>query len=255
MPIIDTHAHIYLKQFKDDTGAMISRAKEAGLSSVFMPNIDLESIQPMLKLVEEYPGFCYPMLGLHPCSAKEDFERVLAKMKPMFEQHKFYGVGETGLDYHWDLTFADAQKQALITQIEWANDLQLPLILHTRKAFEDTYNLVAKNKSETLTGIFHCFGDDATAAKKVIDLGFYVGIGGVVTYKNSGLDETLKSVPLEKILIETDSPYLSPVPKRGKRNEPSYTKWIVEKIADIKNVPVQEVETVTSQAAKTLYNI
>jgi len=255
MPIIDTHAHIYLKQFKQDTNEVIQRAKNNNVESIFLPNIDLNSIEPMLALSKKNPHYCYPLLGLHPCSVKADFEKVLEKMKPMFKQHTFYGVGETGLDYHWDVTFKDQQKEALKIQIEWANELKLPIILHTRKSFEDTYEIIAQYKTDDLTGIFHCFGGSVADAQKVTDMGFYIGIGGVVTYKNSGLDETLKHVPLDKVLIETDSPYLSPVPKRGKRNEPSYTKWVVEKIAAIKNISVKEVEQTTTQAAKTIYQI
>lgn len=255
MPIIDTHAHLYLKQFKQDTDEVIQQAKANGVESVFLPNIDMQSIEPMLALSKKYPAYCYALLGLHPCSVKEDFEQVLEKMKPMFQKNNFYGVGETGLDYHWDVTYKDQQKEALKIQVEWANELKLPIILHTRKSFEDTYEIIAKNKTDDLTGIFHCFGGSASDAQKVIDIGFYIGIGGVVTYKNSGLEETLKHVSLDKILIETDSPYLSPVPKRGKRNEPAYTKWVVEKIADIKNISVEEVELETTLAAKKLYQI
>ncbi len=255
MPIIDTHAHIYLKQFKEDVDKVIQRAKAEGVESIFLPNIDLDSIEGMLSLSEQYPNYCYALLGLHPCSVKENFEAILEQMKPMFQQHTFYGVGETGLDYHWDVTYKDQQKEALKIQVEWANELKLPIILHTRKSFEDTYDIIAKHKSAELTGIFHCFGGNADDAQKVIDIGFYVGIGGVVTYKNSNLDETLKHVPLNKILIETDSPYLSPVPKRGKRNEPAFTKWVVEKIATIKNISIEEVETITTQSAKKLYQI
>jgi len=255
MPIIDTHAHLYLKQFKQDCDAVIQNAKSKGVQSIFLPNIDLNSIEGMLALSTKYPNYCYPLLGLHPCSVNNDFEEVLEKMKPMFQQHTFYGVGEAGLDYHWDLTFKDQQKEALKIQVEWANNLKLPLILHTRKSFEDTYEIIAKYKSDHLTGIFHCFGGTAKDAEKVIEMGFYIGIGGVVTYKKSGLEETLKHVPLDKILIETDSPYLSPVPNRGKRNEPAYTQWVVEKIAQIKNIPVEEVEEITTQAAKKVYQI
>ena len=253
MAIIDTHAHIYLKQFKQDTDKVIERAKANGVESIFLPNIDLDSIDGMLSLSKQYPNYCYSLLGLHPCSVKENFEEILDQMKPMFQQNTFYGVGETGLDYHWDLTYKDQQKEALKIQVEWANEMKLPIILHTRKSFDDTFEIIAHHKSAELTGIFHCFGGSAGDAQKVIDIGFYIGIGGVVTYKKSGLDETLKHVPLDKILIETDSPYLSPVPQRGKRNEPAYSKWVVEKIASIKNRSIEEVAQITTKAAKKLY--
>jgi len=255
MAIIDTHAHIYSKQFAEDEAKMIERAKQTGLEAVFLPNIDLESIEPMLRLTETYPNFCYSLMGLHPCSVKEDYEEVLQKMKPLFAKHKFYGVGETGLDFHWDLTFKEEQKKALRKQVEWAIELELPLILHTRKSFEETFDIVNEYKCDKLKGIFHCFGGSAADAQKVIDMGFYIGIGGVVTFKNSNLTETIEATPLNKILIETDSPYLSPVPYRGKRNEPSNTRYVVEKIASIKSISTEEVETITTKAAKLIYNI
>jgi len=255
MAIIDTHAHIYLDQFAQDEAKMIIRARQIGLEAIFLPNIDLKSIAPMLRLTEAYPNFCYALMGLHPCSVKEDYAAVLQQMKPLFAKHKFYGIGETGLDYHWDLTFKQQQQAALREQIQWAIEFDLPLILHTRKSFEETYEIVSEYKCEKLRGIFHCFSGSAADAKKVIDLGFYIGIGGVVTFKNSNLDNTVMATPLDKILIETDSPYLSPVPYRGKRNEPSYTKYVVGKIATIKNISMKEVELTTTAAAKTIYNL
>lgn len=255
MAIIDTHAHIYSKQFAKDESEMIKRAKAVGVSAVFLPNIDVESIEPMMRLTETYPNYCYALMGLHPCSVKEDYEEVLQQMKPLFAKHKFYGVGETGLDYHWDLTFKEQQKAALREQINWAIEFELPLILHTRKSFENTYQIVHEYKCEQLKGIFHCFGGSATDAEKVIDMGFYIGLGGVVTFKNSNLNETIEASPLNKILIETDSPYLCPEPYRGKRNEPSNTKYVVKKIAEIKNISIQEVEDTTTAAAKLIYGL
>jgi len=255
MAIIDTHAHIYSKEFSQDETKMINRAKQTGLEAIFLPNIDIESIKPMLRLTENYPNFCYALMGLHPCSVKENYEEVLQHIKSYFATHKFYGIGETGLDYHWDLTFKQQQQAALRIQIEWAIELKLPLILHTRKSFEDTFEIVSEYKCDQLKGIFHCFGGSPAAAQKVIDLGFYIGIGGVVTFKNSNLTETIAATPLNKILIETDSPYLSPVPYRGKRNEPANTKYVVEKIAAIKNLSVEEVEATTTKAAKVIYGL
>lgn len=255
MAIIDTHAHIYDKQFEQDEVKMIKRAKNAGVSAVFLPNTGLDTIEPMLRLTETYPDYCYALMGLHPCSVKEDYKEVLQQMKPLFAQHKFYGVGETGLDYHWDLTFKKEQQLALRQQVEWAIEFELPLILHTRKSLEDTYNIVNEYKCDKLKGIFHCFGGSATDAEKVIDIGFYIGIGGVVTFKNSTLKETIEATPLNKILIETDSPYLCPEPYRGSRNEPSNTKYVVKKIAEIKDISIEEVETTTTEAAKLIYGL
>jgi len=194
-------------------------------------------------------------MGLHPCSVKEDYKEVLQQMKTLFAKHKFYGVGETGLDFHWDLTFKEQQEMALREQVEWAIEFELPLILHTRKSFEATYEIVNEYRCDKLRGIFHCFGGSAADAQKVIDLGFYIGIGGVVTFKNSNLTETIEATSLDKILIETDSPYLSPVPYRGKRNEPSNTKYVVKKIAEIKGLKIEEVEATTTKAAKLIYGL
>jgi len=255
MGIIDTHAHIYAKQFDEDAAEMIQRAKDKGLEAIFMPNIDLESVEPMLQLAKDYPDFCYPMMGLHPCDVKENYEFVLEKMKGLLQKDKYYGIGETGLDFHWDLTFKEQQKEALKVQIEWANETLLPLILHTRKSFEDTFEIVADNKSADLTGIFHCFGGSVEDAEKVFDIGFYIGIGGVLTFKKSGLDEVIKDLPLDKVLIETDSPYLAPTPYRGKRNEPAYTNLVVEKMAEVKGLSKEAVIEITSLNAKKLFGI
>jgi len=255
MAIIDTHAHIYSEKFEKDEAEMISRAKKTGLEAVFLPNIDLKSVEGMMRLAKSYPNFCYPLMGLHPCSVKEDYPQVLQQMKALFAKHKFYGVGETGLDYHWELTFKAEQQEALREQIQWAIEFQLPLILHTRKSFDDTYNIVSEYKCDALRGIFHCFDGSATDAQKVIEMGFYIGIGGVVTFKNSNLNETIAATPLNKILIETDSPYLCPEPYRGKRNEPANTKYVVKKIAEIKGVNIEEVEATTTAAAKLIYGI
>jgi len=255
MAIIDTHAHIYSEKFEKDEAEMISRAKKTGLEAVFLPNIDLKSIEGMMRLTKSYPNFCYPLMGLHPCSVNEDYPQVLQQMKALFAKHKFYGVGETGLDYHWELTFKAEQQEALREQIQWAVEFKLPLILHTRKSFDDTYNIVSEYKCDALRGIFHCFDGSATDAQKVIELGFYIGIGGVVTFKNSNLNETIAATPLNKILIETDSPYLCPEPYRGKRNEPANTKYVVKKITEIKGVNIEEVEATTTAAAKLIYGI
>lgn len=255
MGIIDTHAHIYVKQFAEDSDEMIQKAKEQGVEAIFMPNIDFNTIAPMLALANKYPNYCYPMLGLHPCDVKENYKQVLSEMKPLFEQDKYYGVGETGLDYHWDLTFKKEQKEALKIQTEWANEMELPLILHTRKSFEDTFEVVSKNKSDNLTGIFHCFGGSVEDAQKVFNIGFYIGIGGVLTFKKSGLDKVIEQLPLDKVVIETDSPYLAPTPFRGKRNEPAYTNLVVEKMTEVKGMSKEEVIEITSNNARELFGV
>ena len=253
--LIDSHAHIYAKQFDNDSKEMLQNAKAAGIEKIVMPNIDLNSIESMHKLAEKYPQMCYPTMGLHPCSVKENYQNILTKMRTNFEERKYYAVGECGLDYHWDLTFKQEQIAALETQIAWANELELPLILHTRKSFEDAYDIVRSNKSSSCTGVFHCFGESVEAALKVFEMGFYIGIGGVLTFKKAGLTEVLKVLPLDKVILETDSPYLAPVPFRGKRNEPAYVKYVAELLAETKGITLNEVAEITSKNAIDLFQL
>ncbi len=255
MVLVDTHAHIYLKQFDEDLEAMLERSKGLGIEKIFMPNIDLETIDSMLEVEKKFPEMCLPMLGLHPCDVKDDFEKILDEMRSGFNQHKYYGVGETGLDYHWDMTFVEQQKLSLAQHVHWANELELPLILHTRKSFDDTYEVVKKHMSENLTGIFHCFGGSVEEAQKVFDLGFYIGIGGVLTFKKSGLDNVMAELPLDRVVLETDSPYLAPTPYRGKRNESSYVRLIAEKLAEVKGISLDEVAEITTANAYELFGI
>ncbi len=251
---IDTHSHLYANKFQPDLQAVIERAKEV-LSHVFLPNIDVTSIEAMNALAEKDPSFFFPMMGLHPCYVKEDWQAVLAKMEAEFEQRKYIGVGETGLDYHWDKTFVTAQKAALRVQIEWAKAKDLPLILHCRESMDDVIELVKEGQDGRLKGIFHCFTGSVEQAKQVQDLGFLMGIGGVVTYKNGGLDKILPNVPIESLVLETDAPYLPPVPHRGKRNESSYVPIIARRLSDIKEMSLVEVAEKTSQNALRVFGI
>ena len=251
---IDTHSHLYSTKFQPDLEAVIARAQEV-LSHVFLPNIDIPSIAAMNALADRAPDFFFPMMGLHPCSVKENWEVVLAKMETEFDQRKYFGIGETGLDYHWDKTFVAEQKAALRVQIEWAKAKDLPLILHCRESMEDVLELVKEGQDGRLKGIFHCFTGTVAQAKMVEDLGFMMGIGGVLTYKNGGLVEILPEIPLSALVLETDAPYLPPVPHRGKRNESSYVPIIARALSDAKEMSLAEVAKITSENALRIFGL
>ena len=251
--LIDTHSHIYLPEFDEDRAEMIDRAKQAGVINIYMPNIDSESIPLLYATETAFPEMCIPMMGLHPCSVNESVEIELKTIEKELFSRSFSAVGEIGLDYYWDKTFIDQQKSAFVRQMSWAKELEIPIVIHSRESTSDVISLVTREKTEKLFGIFHCFGGSAEEAKKITDLGFFLGIGGVVTYKKSGLDETLRSVDLKHLVLETDAPYLSPVPFRGKRNEPSYLIHIAEKIAEIKDIPVEEVFKITTENAGKVF--
>ena len=255
MNLIDTHAHIYASDFKTDQPETLRRAQEEGVHMILMPNIDHTSIDVMLETEQANPELCFPMMGLHPCSVKKDFQKELYLVEDWLNKRKFIGIGETGIDLYWDKTFLAQQQEALQIQVEWAIKFKLPLILHTRDSFNETYEIIARNHHENLTGIFHCFSGTAEEAKKVADLNFLVGIGGVSTFKNGGLDKILPEIPLEKIMLETDCPYLAPVPHRGKRNEPAYLKLIAEKVAQMKQVQVEELAEITTANALELFGL
>jgi len=254
--LIETHAHIYSDQFKDDRDEMIARAKKAGVQKIFMPNVDLDSIEGMLALEKQYPDFCFPMMGLHPCSVKEDVDLVLDKLYSWYQKRTFCAVGEIGLDYYWDLTFKEEQKKAFRTQIEWALEFDIPIVIHSRESNEDVLAILREFSGRDLKGIFHCFSGNVEQAKEAISLGMLIGIGGVVTYKKSEeLAQVVKEIDLEKLVLETDSPYLAPVPYRGKRNEPAYISEVALKICEIKRITLQEVENVTSVNALSLFKV
>jgi TatD DNase family protein len=254
MELTDTHSHIYLPDFKDDIESVIKSCKQAGIQRIFLPNIDLESVEPVLELSKNFPGTCFPMMGLHPCSVFADFEEVLGKLKPLFDQHKFYAVGEIGIDLYWDKTFIDQQKLAFAQQIEWAKEMNLPIVLHVRESFNEVFEIVDKLNDDRLTGIFHCFTGDVKQAQHIINYGgFKIGIGGVVTYKTSTLPEVLKLVPLEHIVLETDSPYLPPVPFRGKRNESAYVMYVAKKLAEVYGIPMAKIAEITTKNANEVF--
>lgn len=254
MNLIDTHTHLYLEEFRDDFDSVLQRAREAGVKKFFLPAIDSEVIEDMLGLEDKYPGEFYSMMGLHPVSVKENYEEELSIVESWLAKRKFAAVGEIGLDYYWDTTYKQQQMDAFHRQMELAIHYKLPIVIHTRNAMRDTIDAVRPFANSGLTGIFHCFGDDAATAREIIDMNFYLGIGGVLTYKKANLGESLKEIPLEKIVLETDAPYLTPVPFRGKRNESSYISYVAQRLAEVKGVSVEEVARVTSSNAEKIFD-
>jgi TatD DNase family protein len=253
MNIIDTHTHLYLEEFKNDITDVIKRAKEIGITKFYLPNIDSTSINDMLLLEKQFPDECIPMMGLHPCSVNEQYKSELKLVEDWLAKRSFAAVGEIGLDYYWDQTFIKEQKEAYSLQIEWALQYNLPIVIHSRNSLQDCIDIVKKHQNGKLKGIFHCFGGTIDEAKQIIDLGFLMGIGGVVTYKNAGLAELLKHISTLNLVLETDAPYLTPVPFRGKRNEPAYLIHVIEKIAEAKGISIDEVITATTANAQKLF--
>lgn len=253
---IDTHTHLYSSQFEEDRTAMIQRALDAGVSKLLLPNIDLESIAGMYALENNYPENCFAMMGLHPCSVDANFEEVLQKMKTELDARKFIAVGEIGIDLYWDKTFVEEQKLAFKTQIEWAKEKHIPIVIHARDSFSEIYEVLDEVNDERLTGVFHCFtGTEADVRKIQAYGGFMFGIGGVVTFKKSGLDAVVKQIPLNELILETDSPYLAPHPNRGKRNESSYIPLIADKLSDIFETSIENIAEITTENAKRCFSL
>lgn len=253
MTLVDTHTHLYLDVFSDDIDQLLADARTKGLSAVYLPAIDSETHQVMVDMEDRYAGFCHAMIGLHPCSVKEDYKQELSIVEEWLSRRRFAGIGETGLDFYWDKTYVKEQFMALEQQMTWALELDLPIILHTRNATQETIDAVRPFAKRGLRGIFHCFGGSREEANQVTDMGFYLGIGGVLTYKNSGLQQAIQDIPLEHIVLETDAPYLSPVPHRGKRNIPVYLFDVLYKLAEIKSMVPEEVAEITSRNAGIIF--
>jgi TatD DNase family protein len=252
---IDTHAHIYLKDFAPDREEMLQRAREAGVSTVIMPNIDHTSVDSMLELELRAPGMCLPAMGLHPCSVKTDFQRELYRVEEWLSRRKFIAIGEMGTDLYWEQSWWPQQEEAFRVQAKWAVQYDLPLIIHCRESLEPTLALLESIADSKLRGVFHCFTGSADQARRAIALGFRLGIGGVVTFRKGGLDKTLADVGLPNLILETDSPYLAPAPHRGKRNEPAYIPLIARRVSEIYNVSLEEVMTQTTASAKQLFSL
>jgi TatD DNase family protein len=255
MNLIDTHCHIYSTEFDADRQAMLTRADYEGITKMLMPAIDISTHVQMLGLENEFPGKCLSMMGLHPCSVKENYLDELAAVEQHFEKRSFVAVGETGLDFYWDLTYTKQQYEVFQRQIELALHFDIPIVIHSRNSIEECIELVKKNQNGKLKGVFHCFSGSLDQALRITDLNFYLGIGGVLTFKKSGLDAVVEQLGLDHLVLETDAPYLAPVPFRGKRNECSYLKYVVEKLAGIKNMAVEEIAGITTANAKELIDI
>ncbi|MFM9840139.1 MAG: TatD family hydrolase [Cyclobacteriaceae bacterium] len=253
MEFTDTHTHIYSKDFDQDRTDTLARSFEAGVNKIFMPNIDHTSIDGMLEVEEKYPTQCIPMMGLHPCSVKKDFEKELYLVETWLAKRKFSAVGEMGTDLHWGKTFWEQQKEAFNIQIGWAKQYGLPIVIHCRESMDETIQLLEPHLDGKLRGVFHCFGGSLEQAKKIASMGFYLGLGGVATFKKSGLDEVIPFLELENIVLETDSPYLAPVPHRGKRNEPAYIPLIAQKIIELKKITLGELASITTSNADRLF--
>lgn len=256
MRFIDTHTHLYSESFDEDRKDIIERAIEQGVQTMLLPNIDLDSIDPMHDLCASFPKNCYPMMGLHPGSVDERWEDHLQVIRSYLYTRKYIAVGEIGMDLYWDRTFLQQQQEAFRIQVNWAKELKLPIVIHAREAFEEIFEVIDELHDGTLRGVFHCFTGNIEQAMKIREYGtFKMGIGGVLTFKKSGLDQVIKTVPMEYLVLETDSPYLAPAPHRGKRNESSYLALIAEKLAEIKQLRMEEVALITSKNAMEIFTI
>jgi len=258
MHLTDTHAHLYADQFNNDREKMLQRAIAAGVTKFFLPNIDGASIDGMLAMVKAYPANCFPMMGLHPCSVNENYlaELEIVEQYLTEKKHDFCAVGEIGIDLYWDRTFLEQQRIALRKQVLLAKQFNLPIVIHTRNSFDETFEIISELNDTNLKGIFHCFSGNHEQANKVIGLGgFKMGIGGVATFKNGGLDTLLKDIELEHLVLETDSPYLAPAPHRGKRNESAYVVLVAQKLAAIKNISIEEVAEVTNRNSSAVFAV
>jgi TatD DNase family protein len=253
--ITDTHTHLYASEFIEDQEEMMQRAKDAGVSRFFIPAIDSSYTESMLKLEENFPLDVYLMMGLHPTSVKENYLEELAHVRSWIDKKDFYAIGEIGIDLYWDTTYLEQQKEAFKTQIKWAKEKELPIIIHCRAAFDEIFEILETEKGATLRGIFHCFTGTKEQALKAISYNMKLGIGGVATFKNGKIDQFLKEIDLQDIVLETDAPYLAPVPYRGKRNESAYITKVIDKLVDIYKLPFDEVARITTQNSKAIFNI
>ena len=257
MQFIDTHSHLYSSQFDEDRTQAINDAISAGVSTILLPNISSEYTKGMLELCDEFPENCFPMMGLHPCDVNEDnIDAELLHVEQELAKGKYIAVGEIGLDLYWDKTKLEIQKKAFIHQIELAKKHKLPIAIHVRDSFTEAIEIVEKLNDENLRGVFHCFTGSVEDAQRVINLGnFYLGIGGVLTFKNSGLDKTIVDIELQHLILETDAPYLAPTPFRGKRNESKYIVNIAEKLAEVQQIEIEDVAKITTLNAKKLFGL
>jgi TatD DNase family protein len=255
MQLIDTHTHLFLPEFDADRDQVIANARKNGVEKVLLPNVDNSTTEPLLSLVDKYPDFCFPMMGLHPTSVNQNYKEELKIVENWLSKRKFYAIGEIGIDLYWDKTFKDEQEEAFKYQIELAKKYNLPIIIHARESFDEIFKIMDEVNDDKLNGIFHAFTGNDIQAERIVEWGFKIGIGGIVTFKNSGLDKVVYNIDINHIVLETDSPYLAPVPKRGKRNESAYIVHIAKKIAEIKNISLEEVAKISTNNAKQLFKL
>lgn len=262
MVLTDTHTHLYYEKNPETRQELLQRCFSNQIERLFLPNVNSRSINMVFDLADAFPENCFPMLGLHPCDVKQEaenelssFHQELDNIYKFISERKIYAIGEIGLDLYWDQSTLEIQKEAFRIQIAWAKALDLPIVIHCRDAFDEIYAMLLEENDAKLKGIFHCFSGNLEQAKKIIDLGYFLGIGGVVTYKNSGLDKVVAELPLEYLVLETDSPYLTPVPFRGKQNESSYLIYIAQKVADLHHISVEEVARITTENSRTVFKI
>lgn len=253
MKFIDTHAHIYLEEFDGEVPQVVQNAKEVGIERIYLPNIDAGTIESMFRLENDYPGFFYPMMGLHPTSVKEDYMDQLETIGKWLNDRPFPAIGEIGIDLYWDDTYKKEQEKAFEIQLNWAKEKGLPVVIHVRESFREIFDVVDRVNDERLYGIFHSFAGNSDDAQHIIELGFKIGINGIVTFKNSTLDEVVAGIDLDHLVLETDSPFLAPVPRRGKRNESAYLKYIAGKIAEVKELSIEEVADRTTRNALKIF--
>ena len=253
--ITDTHTHLYSSQFKEDQSAMIQRAKDAGVSRFFIPAIDSSYTESMMKLEKNFPKDVFLMMGLHPTSVKENYMEELSHVKEWIDKKKFFAVGEIGIDLYWDSSFLIQQQEAFRTQIKWAKEKKLPIVIHCRDAFDEIFEILEQEKGDSLRGIFHCFTGTKEQAEKAINYNMKLGIGGVATFKNGKIDRFLNEINLKHIVLETDAPYLAPTPFRGKRNESAYITNVIDKLVEIYKVPFEEIVATTTQNSKVVFGI
>jgi TatD DNase family protein len=255
MLLTDTHTHQYYEKDLEKRAAQMQRCFDNGVRRLFLPNVDIASIAMIDEMVATYPENCFAMAGLHPCDVKEDYRSVLTEIRDSIANRNIYAIGEIGIDLYWDKTTLAMQQDAFKQQIEWAKELNLPFVIHCREAFDEVFEVLTENKHERMRGIFHCFTGNLQQAQTAIELGFCLGIGGVVTYKKAGLDAVLSQIPLANVVLETDSPYLAPVPFRGKPNESSYLVHIAQKVADIYGISTEEVAETTTENSRKIFGV
>ena len=253
--LIDTHAHLYVEQFDEDLADVMQRAAANGVNRVLLPNIDSSTTDRLWKTVRAFPEVCVPMMGLHPCSVSATVGQELKHVETELATGRYIAVGEIGIDLYWDKTYIKEQVAAFEQQMEWAKDLNLPVAIHCRDSFDEIFASVRNVQDGSLRGVLHCFTGNERQAQQTIDLGLHIGLGGVLTFKNSGVDQAIAHVPMDRIILETDSPYLAPTPHRGKRNESSYTKLVAEKLSDVKAISMEEVAKITTENAERLFNL